>query len=686
PTTSNHHVFDLAPTVTPAPGVYDASYLDLTIRTALDAHPQALLLPRVYVGSSPWWDRMHPDEIGLADDADGGTSPLRMTFVDTRLSKPSPSFASPVWRASAMRDLRQHLEHMAHAPYANRLIGFLVTGGSSEEWFHWYDEEQETLWGDVGPRHQQAFARWLLERYGSTAAVERAWLRPLGDRPIPERTRREHSRFRLLRDPTHEQDVIDFYRFHSEVLADFLLEAARVVKDVSHGRWLAGVFYGYLLHFTGACRHLNGGHLALRRVLDAGVLDFLCAPTGYGHREPVDGFSAFMVPAGSVRLRGKLFYDENDLRTHLAPAANGYMSREYCRREWGVTDNLAESIATQRRELGHVIDKACPLWWFDLYPRGLYHEPQLRAEIAREVEIARTAFALDRTSAAEIAVLVDEESCLFERPEGSLFWHCVSLAREPLARMGAPYQVYLLEDLPELPPHTLYVFLNAWAPSERVRAEVRRLAVANKHRVFFGPAGIYRRGALDWDAPFDLIGMPVEVRHEQGELTATVADGGRLAPFCGLSFGPGAFPPPYVVPRAADGIVIEARSPQGEPLIASQDRAGACTWFCATPCPPHQVLTAIARACGVHVFLSSGDPIHASRTMLSIHARSSGQKSLDLRAPSALTDAVTGELAAPRAQHHDLTMQAGETRLYFLGEPHAWQAARERAQREARRS
>src|SRR5262249_1420727 len=117
PTTANHHVFDLAPTVTPVAGRYDPDYMDLTMRTVLDADPRTLILPRICLGSAPWWDRAHLDEIGVAEDQRGARAPLSMVFIDTRLAKPCPSFTSQRWQDDALRDLRRHLEHLATAPY-----------------------------------------------------------------------------------------------------------------------------------------------------------------------------------------------------------------------------------------------------------------------------------------------------------------------------------------------------------------------------------------------------------------------------------------------------------------------------------------------------------------------------------------------------------------------------------------
>jgi hypothetical protein len=238
--------------------------------------------------------------------------------------------------------------------------------------------------------------------------------------------------------------------------------------------------------------------------------------------------------------------------------------------------------------------------------------------------------------------------------------------------MGAPYTVFLLEDLPRLEPHRLSIFLNAWAPSPAVRAEVARLRARGRHLLFLGPAGLYRDGRIDERGPSELLGLPTRLIRAEGVLTATITSTGRLAAASGVTFGPGAFPPPFVLPEPGGEIVIEARSPREEPLVVSCDRRPGLTFFSAAPCPPHAVLTALARACGVHVYLDGGDPIHVNGRFLSLHARHAGRKEIRLPSSQPLVDVFTNALASAPALAHEIDLAAGETRIFFLGERDEW--------------
>ena len=68
-------------------------------------------------------------------------------------------------------------------------------------------------------------------------------------------------------------------------------------------------------------------HLALEKVLACPDVDFLTSPTSYAFRQfGGEGTSHFMSLLGSIKLHGKLWFNENDVRTSLAPGQVG---------EWG---------------------------------------------------------------------------------------------------------------------------------------------------------------------------------------------------------------------------------------------------------------------------------------------------------------------------------------------------------------
>jgi len=97
--------------------------------------------------------------------------------------------------------------------------------------------------------------------------------------------------------------------------ADTIEHYARIVKEESQGDWLCGTFYGYVVQFHEP-RIITAGHLAIDRLTRSRDLDYLFSPALYSHRSlKPGGYSTFMSLVDTYHLHGKLWYNENDLRT-----------------------------------------------------------------------------------------------------------------------------------------------------------------------------------------------------------------------------------------------------------------------------------------------------------------------------------------------------------------------------------
>ena len=116
---------------------------------------------------------------------------------------------------------------------------------------------------------------------------------------------------------------------------------------------------------------LDAGHLALERLLHCPDVDFLTAPSSYGFRPVGTGCSAFMSLTEAIKLHGKLWFNENDYRTHLVPQKKGVF-------DYVDLKNLDESVAVQKRELAHTICLGTGMWWFDM-GGGWYDTPEFMA-------------------------------------------------------------------------------------------------------------------------------------------------------------------------------------------------------------------------------------------------------------------------------------------------------------------
>ncbi|HYC76764.1 MAG TPA: hypothetical protein VEI02_03955, partial [Planctomycetota bacterium] len=347
--TADAHPYGLASPVLDAAGRRDFGAFDATCRAILAGAPDAALLPRIHVASTEAWDAAHSDE--LVEWEDGRRE---RSFGEGYLKRTAPSFSSRRWREYAADNLRALLEHARRQDYADALVGVLVCGGHTEEWFH-LGATRDLLCDGSAPA-REAWDAWRAAR-----GLEPA--------PIPDPARRRAAgpdRFRT--DP----DVVAYERFFSEEIADVVGLLCGVVQEVSEGRWAAGAFYGYLVEMAchgAAMRH--GGHLALDRALADPRIDFLSSPTSYVKRDARRGASQSMLPTASVAAAGKAVLHENDVRTFRLRDDAGY----------GWSEHASESAAQLRREADFVEEQGLGLLWFDM-TGTFYDDPVLEQEIA----------------------------------------------------------------------------------------------------------------------------------------------------------------------------------------------------------------------------------------------------------------------------------------------------------------
>ena len=360
--------YGLSQTVWTAPGQFDYSEFDRRVLMVLQANPRAYFFPRLYLHAPAWWSAQHPDDIVLKDPGDGRPVP----FVHAG-GKPAPSWASEAWRRDTVEALRRLVEHVAASPYADRVIGYHLASGTTEEWMMWGGNENE--WVDYSPANTRAFRRWLQTKYGTDERLRSAWADPavtLTTAAIPTKAQRQASQLGWLRDPAREQAAIDYYLYNSDLVADTIGYFAKAVKDLTQREKIVGVFYGYLLQLCGEQRQQNAGHLALERVLASPDVDFLCSPTSYAFRQlGGEGTCHAMSLLGSVQLHGKLWFDENDVRTSLSGGQVG---------EWGRPADLAGDLLQQDKELAWCLAHGTAQWWFDV-GGNRYNHPALMGRI-----------------------------------------------------------------------------------------------------------------------------------------------------------------------------------------------------------------------------------------------------------------------------------------------------------------
>ena len=359
--------------------VPDFSPFDREVRTILTACPDAYIFPRVNVSAERQWELENPEELCHA-----GTS----KFPERK----RVCFASEKWAQLVERRLSALIAHIEGSDYASHIIGYQIAGGNTEEWFAFDDR------GGKGRRSDEAF-----KAYVSTGG---------------------------------EDIEASYQRFLSQIVAERICRFASHITQETQNRLVVGTFYGYTME-----KYNRGGtHHALKRVLECPEVDFICSPVSYAQTRKAGRDQPYMLPLNSLKLHGKLYFAENDIRTHLSrPVCD---NPHYNTPIWFGPD-AKQTLEILKMHFAKALINGHALWWFDMWG-GWYRDPRYMAFMERAKKVMEESE--NAGSAAEIAVLVDEAapSLLDDKDPGlrSVFFDF----RETLGKSAVPLHWYLASD------------------------------------------------------------------------------------------------------------------------------------------------------------------------------------------------------------------------------------------------
>lgn len=359
----------------------DFSHFDRDVHNILQVCPNALIFPRVNVGLSREWEASHPDE-------------LNDTGADTLPHIRRACFSSDVWASEVERLLGLLIAHIESSDFCDHIIGYQVAGGNTEEWFP-YDHH-----GSVGKRSREKFAAQVA-------------------------CGREDSEY-------------EYQRFLSEITAARICQFAAHVKSLTDRRLVVGTFYGYTLEkcYRYFC------HNDLRQVLECPDIDFICSPVSYAETRRAGRNHSYMLALHSLKLHGKLYFSENDTRTHLSRAYSDLP--RYQGPIWFGPDRET-TLEILKMHFARALVHGHASWWFDMWG-GWFDDPLYMDFMKRARQISNTAIGRSAKSRAEVALLFDERAVASFADDDKTPQKILYDIREVLGKTGVPYDLYLTSD------------------------------------------------------------------------------------------------------------------------------------------------------------------------------------------------------------------------------------------------
>jgi hypothetical protein len=637
------------------PDQFDYTEWDARVVELLSYDPDAWIIPSFTFDGrhQRWWVDDHPEE--LCVNAEGSTSVGIYHSAGT-----ITSLASQLWRDESGEALRKFVLHCRSMPYSTRVIGYHPASGVSWEWQHWGSV------GDFPPTDysepmRNEFEQWTRREYADDIeAVRAAWRMPeltfatVAIPPVPVRDGADHMLFRV---PADNRYVIDFYRFYQDVMVDGILHYFGIIKDVTHGEAIVGTYYGYTLTMLGGARRAgDSGHYALHRLLESDLCDFLVSPFDYSNRAVGETYQ-IMSAVGSVLAHDKLWVMQADLRTHLVTRPE--------QRVHGAPDGLAGT-----RAFASCAAKGLACQWYDFSNGWIARDPRQSQIIGRLRDIADRWLEWDRTPDPRgIAFIVDEDTpaCYLSHEIQAMYW-LVYRQKEVFERVGAPWNVYLLDDLVEgrVPEARCYFFVNTFHMTDAARSYINaNLKSDGRTLVWMYAPGYIGADDLDVARIGELTGMEMteveEMRpwrldpSEDHRFTAGLTAADIVQP--NIEIGP-------VFHPSEDGIEVAGTWEGSDlPALAVRRFADWTSVYSATPLLSPKLVKRIAEDAGVAVRVAGVEPSYVSRNMIGLHSAVERTETLRFDEPMRVVDLLTGEILAADATELEVTVPGPGTRL-----------------------
>ncbi len=660
----------------PAPGKYDFSKFDAFMAALLKQNPEAYILPRVFLYAPKWWRNTHPDQAAKfelkynPDKHSSGVTGEGGFELDPWLDYDQPSYASELWRKDTADAFRAFIHHVEHSPLQKRVLGYHFCYGVSHEWHY--------LHADLLPDTSEPMRKAI--GY------------------IPTEKERLDNTYGLLRDPEKEEKTIEFYRRFHDLISDTVIYFAKVVKEATEGRKLAGVFFLYLLENIWI---QEGGHLSPKKILECEDLDFIASPYTYertnikglrswdsdvlddggnwlGRARGVGGDGAYRVLVDSIKRHGKLFVSEMDPCTYLEKAVSGSNARS---NGGSGSDTEIGTLRILQRDLGQMYTSGCAGWFLDFGPikawgnagAPWYESKPIEHQIRQFAELGKHRKDLDLSPIAEMAAVYDAKSFFVTQhwldarpfPKGAHFMDTfdqdfLDAQNRTFHRIGAPLDYFYRDDLAkdDLKRHKLYLMVNVFYLDQE---EVERLRSLLKNSgvtvLWYYAPGFVGSKKLSLEQMESLTGFKFKVIDEPGPMMIRcyIEEPNLLI---NKQFGMLRKQFPRFAVDDPDARTLGYWTDHKGVAFAMKEHDGWQSVYVGAAPVPVEILRWLAQKAGVKLWSDRPDVVYGTRDTAMIVATESGSRTFSL----------PGEMVSMDGKHRGkdihLNLDFGEVRVF----------------------
>lgn len=605
-------------------GDYRFESLDEQIRLFADNAPHAYVFVNVHLDTRQWWLDRNPGRVN--------------SF--THLSQVA---ADEKWRKDTAEYLKALIRHMETC-HDDRVLGYFLLGGYTTEWFSQEDKE------GTHPIKLEAFRKYMNDP----------------DIQIPEKEQLEQPEEKVFLDPTEDKTLICYRKFHNELIADTVLYFCHAAQEVLQHKKLVGVFFGYIMELQGA-GIWNRGHLANDKIYRSSDIDLIATPSSYQFRSHDDA-SAIMILSDTLELNGKMYFDSFDHMTFMVPQLENNPRRicgddEVMKAMGQMSIYRKDLLSTReqtidgiRREFMQRMARRCGMWWFDML-EGWFYDDGVMAEIKQLAERSRELMKKERHSVSRIAVFVSCESLYYVNKKSALNSEVICKQRGALARMGAPYDLYSLNDIDRVDPdqYKLFIFPDAIYLTESQRDHINRtLKAGGRSLLLIGACDYMSDQSVSLERLSAMVEMEIGIL-ETDETTVNSADS---------AYGYAAPKAPTLYVRDTDAEILGTYEISGKCALACKKLKDYTVYYSALGNISHEVLRQIARNAGVHIYAENGVATYVNSSCVGVYNTRDAFTTVTLPADGTYGEIFSGKMYT--SQNKQITLPTGESPAQML--------------------
>jgi len=311
---------------------------------------------------------------------------------------------------------------------------------------------------------------------------------------------------------------------------------------------------------------------------------------------------------------------------------------------------------------------------FKDWAAGWFEDDETMPVIKRLNQIAQESVRHDRTSSAQIAVIINPRSTCHVCDYSWIYW---TLNHQQMnmcyPRIGAPHDLIMVDDLDKARDYKLYIIQDCLHLTQTQRRLIRQKTCVEGRTVLWMYApGIVGDSGISVDAVGELVGMRIRHRHTYGmhlflnlsnathPYTQGMATGTPL--FTHDKFDPLFYVDDSTVTTLGWGGDVHST----KPAFAVKKMDDWTSVYCSLPVLPPTVIRNIAREAGVHIYSEMNDFVAANNWLLTVCASCDGPRTIRLPRKATVIDAMTDAVVARRTDRLKVKMTFGESRVWRL--------------------